>query len=110
MQSTEADRSMGLDQDRQECRFFVSYSGVKLPFNLVNAIAPEALSNRNTYIRAWFDRAGLLSRFDKLVYGEVELSHRYDYHGNGRLRRVEIVMLDEEPVAMSFDETGSQLS
>jgi hypothetical protein len=110
MQSVETNRSMGLDQDGQECRFFVSYSGVKLPFNLVNAIAPEALSNRNTFIRAWFDRAGLLSGFDKLVYGEVELSHRSQYHGNGRLRRVEISMLGEEPVAMSFDETGSQLS
>jgi hypothetical protein len=110
MESGEAGRSMVLDQDSQECRFFVSYSGVKLPFNLVNAIAPDALSNRNTFIRAWFDRAGMLSGFDKLVYGEVELSHRYEYHGNGRLRRAEIVMLDEEPVALSFDETGSQLS
>jgi hypothetical protein len=71
---------------------------------------PEALSNRNTFIRAWFDRAGMLSGFDKLVYGEVELSHRYEYHANGRLRRAEIMMLDEEPVAMNFDETGSQLS
>ena len=110
MQSGEAGRSMLIDQDSQECRFFVSYSGVKLPFNLVNAIAPDALSNRNTFIRAWFDPAGVLSGFDKLVYGEVELSHRYEYHGNGRLRRAEIVMMDEEPVAMSFDETGSQLS
>jgi hypothetical protein len=110
MESEEAGRSMVLEQDSQECRFFVTYSGVKLPFNLVNAIAPEALSNRNTFIRAWFDPAGVLSGFDKLVYGEVELSHRYEYHGNGRLRRAEIVMLDEEPVAMSFDETGSQLS
>jgi len=25
----------------QECRFFVSYSGVKLPFNLVNPIPAE---------------------------------------------------------------------
>jgi len=99
-----------VEQVDQECRFFVSYSGVKLPFNLVSAIAPDALSNRNTFIRAWFDRAGLLSGFDKLVYGEVELSHRYEYYDNGRLRRAEIVMLDEEPVAMSFDETGPQLS
>ena len=110
MESGEAGGSMVLDQGSQECRLFVSYSGVKLPFNLVNAIAPDALSNRNTFIRAWFDRAGLLSGFDKLVYGEVELSHRYEYHGNGRLRRAEIVMLDEEPVALSFDETGLQLS
>lgn len=93
-----------------ECRFFVSYSGVKLPFNLVNAIAAEALSNRNTFIRAYFDKAGMLSGFDKVVYGEVELSHRYEYHDNGLLRCAEIVMLDEEPAALSFDEAGSQIS
>jgi hypothetical protein len=98
-----------IDQASQECRYFVSYSGVKLPFNLVNAIAADGLSNRNTFIRAYFDDAGMLSGFDKLVYGEVELSHRYEYHGNGRLSRAEIVMLDEEPVAMSFDESGSRV-
>ena len=98
------------DQAHQECRFFTSYTGVKLPFNLVNAIAAEALSNRNTFIRAYFDQAGLLSGFDKVVYGEVELSHRYQYHRNGQLRRAEIVMLDEEPAALDFDETGSQVS
>jgi hypothetical protein len=101
---------MARDEGQQECRFFLSYSGVKLPFNLVNSIEPDALSNRNTFIRAWFDRSGMLNGFDKLVYGEVELSHRYEYHGSGRLRRVEIVMLDEEPVAMTFDDSGSQLS
>lgn len=99
-----------VDQANQECRFFTSYSGVKLPFNLVNAIAAEALSNRNTFIRAYFDQAGMLSGFDKVVYGEVELSHRYEYHDNGRLKRAEIVMLDEEPAAVIFDEAGSQVS
>jgi hypothetical protein len=98
-----------VDELNQECRYFVSYSGVRLPFNLVNAIAVEALSNRNTFIRAYFDDAGMLSGFDKMVYGEVELSHRYEYHGSGRLKRAEIVMLDEEPAVLSFDETGSQI-
>ncbi|CAN5374748.1 hypothetical protein BH10PSE10_BH10PSE10_02180 [soil metagenome] len=98
------------DDVNLECRFFVSYSGVKLPFNLVNAIAAEALSNRNTFIRAYFDGAGILSGFDKVVYGEVELSHRYEYHGNGLLKRAEITMLDEDPATLSFDEAGSQIS
>src|ERR1700675_905831 len=98
------------DEANQECGFFTAYSGVKLPFNLVNAIAGEALSNRNPFIRAYFDQPGMLSGFDKVVYGEVELSHRYQYHGNGRLRRAEIVMLDEEPAALNFDEAGSQVS
>ena len=47
------------------CRYFVSYSGVKLPFNLVNPIAEGALSNRNTFIRAYFDDAERLSGFDE---------------------------------------------
>jgi hypothetical protein len=93
-----------------ECRFFVSYSGVKLPFNLVNAMAAESLSNRNTFIRAYFDKAGMLSGFDKVVYGEVELSHCYEYHSNGLLKRAEINMLDDEPATLSFDEAGLLIS
>jgi hypothetical protein len=94
------------DETTQECRFYVSYSGVKLPFNLVNPIAAEMLSHRNTFIRAYFDGAGKLSGFDKVVYGEVELSHRYEYHGNGSLKRAEIVMADEEPAELVFDEAA----
>lgn len=99
-----------MEEPHQGCRFFVSYSGVKLPFNLVNAIAPEALSNRNTFIRGFFDGAGVLMGFDKIVYGEVELSHRYAYHGNGTLKSAEITMLDEEPVLLRFEETGEWVS
>lgn len=93
----------------QECRFFASYSGVKLPLRLVNAIEAEALSNRNTFIRAYFDGAGVLKGFDKLVYGEVELAHRYAYHESGVLSRAEISMLDEEPVVLRFDGAGRQI-
>ncbi len=99
-----------MEEAHQECRFFVSYSGVKLPFNLVNAIAAEALSNRNTFIRAYFDKAGMLTGFDKIVYGEVELAHRYEYHDNGALSRAEITMLNEDAVALYFDEAGVQIS
>jgi Family of unknown function (DUF6156) len=94
----------------QECRFFVSYSGVKLPFNLVNPIPAEGLSHRNTFIRAYFDKAGILNGFDKVVYGEVELSHRYQYYDNGVLKRAEIVMLDEEPAELMFDNAVSPAS
>lgn len=99
-----------LDPHEGGARFFVSYSGKRLPFNLINPIAPDALANRNTFIQAWFDETGALVGFDKLVYGEVELSHRYEYHDNGRLRRAEIAMLDEARIAVCFDEAGMQLS
>jgi len=47
--------------------------------------------------------------FDKMVYGEVELAHRYVYHDNGLLKRAEISMLDEDTVTLCFDEAGSLL-
>lgn len=92
-----------------ECRFFVTYSGVRLPPRLVDGIAPEALSNRNTYICGYFDAAGVLKGFDKMVYGDVELSHRYHYHANGVLSRAEIVISDEEPATLAFDDAGEQV-
>ena len=91
---------------RQPCRYFLSYSGVKLPFNLVSPIPEEGLGHRNTYIRAFYDADDRLTGFEKVVYGEVELIHRYDYHPGGTLRRAEVAMLDEEPAMLEFDEAG----
>ncbi len=97
------------EQAEGDCRFFVSYSGVTLPLHLVNAISPDQLMNRNTYIRAWFDNEERLTGFDKLVYGDVEMAHRYDYHGNGALKQARIIMPDEEPVTLCFDESGARI-
>lgn len=88
------------------CRHFVTYSGVKLPFKLVNELGDNELGNRNTYFRGYFDADGRLSGFDKLVYGEIELSHRYTYHDNGKLLRAEITDADEELTVLDFDEAG----
>jgi Family of unknown function (DUF6156) len=85
------------------CRYFLATSGVKLPLKLVNEIEPDALSNRNTYIRAFYDPIGLLRGFDKMVYGDVEMSHRYEYDASGALRRAEIIMLDEDPTVLEFN-------
>lgn len=98
-----------METAHQACRFFVSYVGVKLPLKLVNPIEADALSNRNTFIRAYFDDDGVLMRFEKMVYGEVELAHRYAYHDNGALKQAEIAMLDEDTVILCFDEVGSLL-
>jgi Family of unknown function (DUF6156) len=98
-----------MEEAQQGCRYFVTYSGSKLPFNLVNSIESNALSNRNTFIRAYYDGAGTLTGFDKIVYGEVELAHRYQYHGNGALSRAEITMLDDDTLVVHFDEAGAQI-
>lgn len=84
-----------------EWRYFVTYSGVKLPLKLVNPLQPAELNHRNTFIRARFDTADRLVECEKLVYGEVQLTHRYGYDADGTLKRAEIVM-DEETTVLEF--------
>jgi hypothetical protein len=100
---------MSAEEPERERRYFVTYTGVELPFNLVNEIAPEALTNRNTYFCGYYDKSGRLMSFEKFVYGDVELAHRYDYYDNGALRRVEILM-SEDAVIRYFDGEGAEIA
>lgn len=71
-------------------RYFTSYSGVRLPLNLVGELLADDMRNRNTFYRGGFDDDGRLLRCEKVVYGEVEVCHHYRYHADGRLARAEI--------------------
>jgi hypothetical protein len=100
------------DRERRdlECRYFVTYTGVALPFHFVNEIEAAALKNRNTYYCVYYDKSGRLMEFDQFTYGAVELSHRYEYHGNGALRRVVILQPEEDPLIKCFDEHGAEVA
>lgn len=91
------------NEDRATVRFFVTYTGVKLPFKLVNELQPSEVENRNTFFRGYFDAQDRLTGFDKLAYGETELSHRYTYHANGKLELAQITDIDGETTEMTFD-------
>jgi hypothetical protein len=84
-------------------RYFVTYSGVKLPLKLVNEITEESLQNRNTYYCGHFDANDKIVRCQKIVYGEVESEHVYSYHDNGALKLAEITE-DDETRELSFPE------
>ncbi len=90
-------------------RYFLSYSGVKLPLNLLTPLDPDELENRNTYFRALYDQAGHIVSCEKIVYGEVELAHRYEYSAAGALARAEIRMGDDDPTEILFDASGAAL-
>ena len=77
------------------CRYFVSYSGIKLPLNLVNEISEAGLINRNTYYRGYFDSSDRILLCQKIVYGEVESEHQYRYDDNGVLKQAKISEDDE---------------
>jgi hypothetical protein len=82
-------------------RYFVTYSGVKLPLKLVNEISEQSLQNRNTYYCGHFDADDKIVRCQKIVYGEVESEHLYSYHDNGVLKLAEITE-DDETRELSF--------
>lgn len=94
--------------NRGTVRYFVTYSGVKLPFNLVSELQAGEVQNRNTYFRGYFDEQDRLSGFDKLAYGDIELMHRYAYHDNGKLRSAEITDIDGETTMLLFNSEGNE--
>jgi hypothetical protein len=89
-------------------RHFTSYSGVSLPLKLVSPLSDSELDNRNTFYRGFFDESDLLITCQKVVYGEVELEHRYEYHANGNLKRAEITDADGDVEVMLFDQQGKR--
>ena len=82
-------------------RYFVTYSGIKLPLKLVNEITEQSLQNRNTYYCGHFDANDKIVRCQKIVYGEVESEHVYHYYDNGALKLAEITE-DDETRELSF--------
>jgi len=98
-----------MNQEQQTAfRYFISYSGIKLPLNLVNEITEESLNNRNTYYRSSFDAQDRMLLCQKIVYGEVESEHRYQYYDNGVLKHAQIAE-DDEVRKIHFNESGEML-
>ncbi|MGJ0508293.1 MAG: DUF6156 family protein [Methylocystis sp.] len=89
-------------------RYFLTYSGVRLPLNLVGPLEPPELENRNTYFRAAYDPEGRLVSVEKLVYGEPELVHVYRYRADGTLAHARVTLGDEE-TEFACDEAGAPI-
>jgi hypothetical protein len=88
--------------DPPALRYFLTYRGVKLPLVLTEELAADALRHRNTYFRAQHDAQGRVCWLEKLVYGEVELRHDYQWGDDGRLRAATIHTPDEPPQQLRF--------
>ena len=82
-------------QSKGTSRYFVSYRGIKLPLKLVNEITEASLNNRNTYYRGYFNAQDKMLLCQKIVYGEVESEHQYQYYDNGILKSAQITEDDK---------------
>lgn len=97
---------MSVDIENCDCRYFVTYSGVKLPLKLVNPLTEPELNHRNTFFRGYFDAEDRLVLCQKLVYGEIELEHIYHYDEGGILQQAEITDADGEQTVLNLNELG----
>lgn len=86
--------------------YFLSYSGVTLPLKLVRPLAAAEIENRNTFFGVRLDEDGREILIHKVVYGEIELEHRYGYHPDGALRWAEILDDEGEIQRLNFDAQG----
>lgn len=85
-------------EEGESWRYYVTYSGIKLPLKLVNPLDENDLSFRDTFIRARFDAEDRILELEKLVHSEVQLRHCYAYSDSGALVRAEITVGDESMV------------
>lgn len=83
-------------------RYFVTYTGVKLPLQLISPIDAAEVHSRNTYFHAVYDAQDRLVNCRKMVYGELEMEHRYEYAEDGRLVRAEVIDAEGEANVLSF--------
>lgn len=101
---SDADASHELIDDQDlECRYFASYSGVRLPLKLITPLHEDDLTRRITYFRGFYDQQSRLIALEKVVYGEIEFEHRYHYHADGSIHRAELREPGEEVRLMDFE-------
>jgi hypothetical protein len=93
-----------IQDPNDDCRYFLSYSGISLPFKLIEELEPRQIANRNTYFQGYYDGAGRLVEVRKMVYGEIEMQHRYEYDPSGALSRAEVIDSEGEVNVMEFGE------
>ena len=86
------------------CRYFVSYSGIKLPLKLVNEITEASLNNRNTYYRGYFDAMDRMLLCQKLFMAV----HQYQYYECVVLKYAQITE-DDEVREIHFNELGEMV-
>jgi hypothetical protein len=91
--------------DEGAYKYFLSYSGVKPPLNLVSPVPATGLEDRNTFFRARYDDAGRMVSCEKVVYGEVELRHNYSY-GADRVLAHATIDIDGEANEVLFNAEG----
>jgi hypothetical protein len=94
------------EEPQGKCRYFVTYSGVKLPLKLSQPLEEDALSNRNTFFRAYFDASDRMTSLQKIVYNEIELEHYYEYYTNGILKQAKVIGAEGDVTTQHYDETG----
>lgn len=89
-------------------RYYLTYTGINLPLQLVTPLEKNETENRNTYFGAKLDEQDRVVLVHKLVYGEIELEHRYGYHDNGMLQWAEILDDEDELQRLEFNLEGQR--
>lgn len=88
-------------------KYYLTYTGVKLPLTLLEELEPDQRDNRNTYFVGIYDDDGRIVEIKKLVYGELEMGHQYFYDESGRLNRAILTDIDGEETTLEIAEDGT---
>lgn len=98
-----------MNKQRLRRRYFISYTGVQLPLKLVNKLDRKGVDKRITYFTGYYDDNECLKIIEKVVYGEIEFSHHYEYGEDGILIKAIMIENDELPRSLMFNKLGEPI-
>lgn len=95
-----------MDKQPLQCRYFTSYTGVSLPLKLIDELDAPAIRQRISYFTGYYDDAQRLRIIEKVVYGEIEFSHHYEYDQHDQLHKAILIEADSLPRTLLIDAKG----
>jgi len=98
------------DKPMPTLQYFRTFTGYSLPLKLVQPIPKEeALASKDSVYVGYFDEVGRLVKIEKFLKHKLVFTHEYEFHVNGKLKRLVNTPVDGVPKVKEYDGKGKLL-
>lgn len=88
--------------------YFESFSGYKIPLNLVGQITKEESLSKKSFYVGYYGKDGQLQRVEKYYDGVIFFAHDYEYYASGSVKTSTVKNKDGVVTLNSFDDKATE--
>lgn len=99
------------DKAMPTMQYYRSFAGYDLPLKLIQPISKEeAISSEGGYLIGYFDENKKIIKIEAMYKNKIKFKHLYEYHPNGKLKRLINSPSEGMDVVKDYDEKGKLLT